>query len=84
MLAEVGESHSPVQEPRPGVICLEANRDVVASSTDVHCVAADRVDIIVGCTACATNNVEGMLWQCISAIYPYLLTTEDDSRHASG
>jgi hypothetical protein len=47
-----------VEEPRAGVVCAEADRDVIGSQADVDHVALRRVVIVVGRLASTTNDIE--------------------------
>jgi hypothetical protein len=49
-----------VEEPRAGIVCAEADRDVVSRRANVNHVALRRVVIIVGRLASTTDDIEGV------------------------
>ena len=56
-----GMQHSPMDDPRTGVVSLEADRGVVSGDTSVDNIAANGVDIVVNGASCAANDGERVL-----------------------
>jgi hypothetical protein len=52
-----------VEEPRAGIVCAEADRDIVSSQADVNHVALRRVVIVVGRLSGTANDIEGVAVQ---------------------
>ena len=60
-----------MQDPGTRIICPEPEGNVVARATDGNYIANHRVDIVVRCITCASDNVEVLL--CIIVSLPVTL-----------
>jgi hypothetical protein len=51
----------PVQQPQPRIIGDEADSHAVIEQTSAHCIAQDRIDVVVCATASTSDDSEFVL-----------------------
>ncbi len=52
-----------VEEPRAGIVGVEANRDIIPSVTNTHDVPNNRVVVVVGRVTGAADHIEAVPMQ---------------------